>query len=69
MPLHKVKSDSLQMNAVVNWLDKRRTAMEQRQAMIAKVAYTYAEARDFQGGDPAADWIEAEREVDSRLEQ
>jgi chromosome partitioning protein len=68
MPRHKVKNDIPQINAIVSWLDKRRAAEQQRQAMIASVAYQYAEGRGFQGGDPALDWIEAEREVDSRLE-
>ena len=70
MPAHKIRNDIPQINAVVSWLDKRRAAihhMQQRQAMIEQVAYGYAESRGFQGGDPANDWIEAEREVDSRL--
>jgi len=67
MPAYKARADILQMKAVANWLDQRRAAIQQRQAMIEKVAYQYAEGRGFQGGDPALDWAEAEREVDSRL--
>lgn len=67
MPFYKVKNDLPQMNAIVSWLDKRGAAIQQRQAMIAQVAYQHAESRGFQGGDPASDWAEAEREVDSRL--
>ena len=65
MPLYRVEHDVPQINAIVSWLDKRYSAMQERQAMIAKLAYGYAEGRGFQGGDPAADWIQAEREVES----
>ncbi|HEX5048776.1 MAG TPA: DUF2934 domain-containing protein [Gammaproteobacteria bacterium] len=37
---------------------------EQRRALIAESAYLRAERRGFQGGDPIADWLESEREVD-----
>jgi hypothetical protein len=37
---------------------------EQRRALIAESAYLRAERRGFQGGDPVADWLESEREVD-----
>lgn len=67
LPYHKIKNDIRHMNAVFSWLDNRGVAMQQRQAMIASVAYQYAEGRGFQGGDPASDWTEAEREVDGRL--
>ncbi len=40
---------------------------EQRTAMIQMAAYLRAERRGFQGGDPAQDWLEAEREVDAIL--
>jgi len=42
---------------------------EQRQRMITDEAYIIAERRGFEGGDPAQDWIEAERLVDYRLMQ
>jgi hypothetical protein len=35
--------------------------------MVAEAAYYIAEHRDFRGGDPAADWLQAEREIDLRL--
>jgi hypothetical protein len=35
--------------------------------MICEAAYYIAERRAFIGGDPAADWFEAERQVDDRL--
>jgi hypothetical protein len=41
------------------------TERERRQ-MIAEAAYFRAEKRGF-GGDPVADWIEAEAEVDRKL--
>jgi Ribonuclease G/E len=35
--------------------------------MIAEAAYLRAERRGFNGGDPVADWIEAEAEVGAAL--
>lgn len=40
---------------------------DQRRAMIAEAAYLRAEARGFLPGGEVADWIAAEREVDTRL--
>lgn len=40
---------------------------EQRSQMIAEAAYYLAEKRDFNGGDPQYDWLEAEVEVDTLL--
>ena len=68
MPLHKVKDDVAQMSAVASWLEERReVTMAQRQAMIARAAYRYAESRGFEGGDPTTDWLQAEREVDGLI--
>jgi len=39
----------------------------QRHRMIEEAAYLRAEQRDFQGGDPIADWLLSEREVDALL--
>jgi hypothetical protein len=36
--------------------------------MIAEAAYFRAEHRGFDDSDPATDWIEAEREVDAKLD-
>jgi hypothetical protein len=33
------------------------------QEAIARLAYSYWEARGCQGGDPAADWLRAEKEL------
>jgi hypothetical protein len=41
--------------------------VDERQRMIAEVAYLRAESRGFTGGDPAQDWVEAEIEVDRLL--
>jgi hypothetical protein len=41
----------------------------QRMRMITHEAYLIAERRNFQGGDPSQDWIEAEKLVDYRLMQ
>lgn len=43
--------------------------VEERQRLIAEVAYLKAEQRGFQGGDPEQDWKEAEAEVDRQLLQ
>jgi hypothetical protein len=40
---------------------------EQRRSMIAEAAYLRAAARGFGGGDPVADWLDSEREVDALL--
>jgi len=40
-----------------------------RRQMIAEAAYFRAARRGFNGGDPVADWVEAEAEVDARLRQ
>jgi predicted nucleic acid-binding Zn-ribbon protein len=40
---------------------------QDRQQRIAEAAYFRAERRGFVGGDPIADWIEAEHEIDAEL--
>jgi hypothetical protein len=40
---------------------------EQRRERIAVAAYLRAERRGFKDGDPIADWLEAEAEVDGEL--
>jgi hypothetical protein len=40
---------------------------EERQRMIAEAAYLRAELRNFVGGDPVSDWLEAEADVNARL--
>lgn len=40
---------------------------DQRHAMIAECAYFRAAARGFGGGDPVADWLASECEVDALL--
>jgi len=40
---------------------------DQRQRMIAEAAYYRAAQRGFQGGDPVADWLAAEREISRTL--
>jgi len=44
-----------------------RISAERRHAMIAQSAYLRAAARGFSGGDPVADWLASEREVDTLL--
>ena len=43
------------------------TDKEDRQQRVAEAAYFRAERRGFVGGDPVADWIEAEHEIDAEL--
>lgn len=40
---------------------------DQRHKLIAEAAYLRAAARGFAPGDPLADWLDAEREIDRRL--
>ncbi|MHB8534959.1 MAG: DUF2934 domain-containing protein [Sulfuricaulis sp.] len=40
---------------------------EERQRMIAEVAYFRAAQRGFNGGDPVDDWLVAESEINRRL--
>jgi hypothetical protein len=40
---------------------------EQRRSMIAESAYRRAERRGFTAGDPVADWLDSEKEVDALL--
>ena len=42
---------------------------ERRRRMIEEAAYFRAERRGFRAGDPVADWIEAEAEVEAELQQ
>ncbi len=68
LPPSRAADDVAGLEAILHWLDRHRTVSEQRrQELIAKVAYRHAEARGFTGGDPARDWLEAEREVDKYL--
>lgn len=41
---------------------------QQRHHMIEEAAYFRAQQRGFEGGDPLADWLEAEAQIDSMLE-
>jgi Protein of unknown function (DUF2934) len=45
----------------------RMVSSDERRSMIAEAAYLRAERRGFQGGDPIADWLDSEREVDALL--
>ncbi|AUX36110.1 MULTISPECIES: DUF2934 domain-containing protein [Sorangium] len=45
-----------------------RPSREERHRLIAKVAYGYAERAGFRN-NPVEDWLNAEREVDARLER
>ena len=46
-----------------------KVSPEQRREMIEEAAYFRAERRNFQGGDPVADWLSSEKEVDGLLSQ
>lgn len=47
--------------------DGSTVSAERRRAMIAESAYYRAAERGFEGGDPVADWLASEREVDVLL--
>ncbi|MGH8721290.1 MAG: DUF2934 domain-containing protein [Burkholderiales bacterium] len=42
---------------------------EERWRMVAEAAYYIAQRRGFVGGDPTADWAQAEAEVEAKLKQ
>src|SRR5262245_39914706 len=66
LPPHRVQYDLPQLDAIGSWLERRQAmSRSQRDALIAKAAYRYAEARGFVGGDPKQDWLRAAEEVDS----
>ena len=68
LPHHRVKDDLPALDAIGGWLERRKAVSRaQRDALIAKTAYRYAEARGFVGGDPTADWLRAAREVDGSV--
>lgn len=48
-------------------IEKLGVTPEERHRMIAETAYFLAQERGFVGGDPVADWIDAERTVDRQL--
>ncbi len=41
----------------------------QRRQMVSEAAYFLAERHGFNGGDPVADWLQAEAEVDAALRE
>jgi len=49
--------------------DPRRSLDADREKMIAEAAYYRAEWRGFCAGDPQADWLESETEVDRLIAQ
>ena len=40
---------------------------DEQQRMVSEAAYFRAMSRNFEGGDPVEDWLEAEREVTTQL--
>jgi chromosome partitioning protein len=65
LPPHRVQDDVPALDGIGRWLERRQAmSRAQRDALVAKAAYRYAEARGFIGGDPKADWRRAEQEVD-----
>ncbi|MEI8346024.1 MAG: DUF2934 domain-containing protein [Pseudomonadota bacterium] len=42
---------------------------DDRQELVAQLAYLKAEKRGFSGGCPEQDWFEAEKEVDQKLKK
>jgi chromosome partitioning protein len=65
LPPHRAQGDLAALDAIGRWLERRRAmSRARRDALIAEAAYRYAEARGFVGGDPTADWLRAEQEID-----
>lgn len=65
LPPHRAQEDLPALDALGRWLERRRAmSRARRDALIAEAAYRYAEARGFVGGDPTADWLRAEQEID-----
>ena len=52
----------------MNDINKKPTS-EEKHRMIANAAYFRAQKRGFADGDPVADWIEAEKEIEALLQQ
>jgi hypothetical protein len=46
--------------------DYPESEQERRHRQIAERAYLRAASRDFKGGDPVADWLAAESEIDAQ---
>lgn len=68
------KRSSTARTATPGTTDSQRTetaqpvaTAEYRRTLIAESAYLRAERRGFQDGDPVADWLESEKEVDLML--
>ena len=49
--------------------DKKAPTAEEKHRMIATAAYYRAQKRGFSDGDPVADWLEAEMEIEALLQQ
>jgi len=47
---------------------KQPVSQEERCKMIAEAAFLCSKERGLPGTDPVGDWLEAEREIDWRLE-
>jgi chromosome partitioning protein len=68
-PAYRLQEDLGQIQTIGAWLNARRTVtMEQRQAMIARAAYHYAQQRAFKGGEPVGEWLQPERKVGSAVD-
>jgi len=73
LPTYRNKNDIQQIDAIYTWLGRQRVKVrlfpstEQREGMIADIAFRRAQDRGFEGGDPKMDWVEAEREVNELI--
>jgi len=67
--LVKAHMDKEPSGSVVQTTGTTLITDEHRHQMIATAAYYRAERRAFGDGDPVADWLEAEAEIDRRFEQ
>jgi len=63
----KLKKPAMGKSKAASSSSGKFITQEQRQQMIAEAAYFLAEKRGFTGGDPAADWLYAEDQIDKML--
>ena len=73
LPAYRIRDDIQQLDSMFTWLGRLRAKVqifpsaEQRQDMIAEIAFRRAKDRGFESGDPDTDWVEAERELNESL--
>ncbi len=62
----KVNAKSASKAGIKNTASISAVSTEDKYRMICEEAYYIAEKRGFAGGDPKADWVEAERKINKQ---